>query len=116
MTPLAKDSTLSVANLAPFEIWEVMLDNSTIKFFKPLVVKPEILPPEDPGDKNYLTVDVPELNISVHADNREDLWEFVLSDIRFVWQHIVLCQDSTLSQAAIQIKKNCLAIAEVVDG
>ena len=102
--------------LAPFEVWEVMLDDSTIKFFKPLVVEPKLLPPEEPGDRTYLTIDIPALNISVHADNREDLWEFLLSDIRFVWEQIVQSSDDMLSQEAIQIKKNCLAVAEVVDG
>ena len=107
-----QESTL----LAPFEIWEVMLDNSTIKFFEPLVVKPEVLPPEEPGDRTYLTIDVPELNISVHADNREDLWEFLLSDIRFVWEHIVQSPDDALNPKAVQIKRNNLAIGEIVNG
>lgn len=104
------------AVLAPFEIWTVMLDDSTIKFFKPFIVQPEILPPEEPGDRTYLTIDVPELNISVHADNREDLWKFLLSDIRFVWKRIVLCADNTLSRAATKIKRNWLTVAEVIDG
>jgi len=30
--------------LAPFEIWEVLLDNSTIKFHKPLVLTPTWMP------------------------------------------------------------------------
>ncbi len=103
-------------DLAPFEIWEGMLDNSTIKFHKPLVLTPRILPPEEPGDKIYWVVEVPELNISVHADNMDDLWEFVRSDIRFIWRHIVLAPPSTLSRAATKIKTNWLEIAEVLNG
>jgi len=35
--------TIEPALLAPFEIWEVLLDDSTIKFNEPLIVKPAIL-------------------------------------------------------------------------
>ncbi len=109
-------TTNAAEPLAPFEILEVMLDNSTVRFFEPLVLTPKILPPEEPGDKTYWTVDMPELNISVHADNMDDLWEFVSSDIRFIWRHIVLAPPSTLSRAATKIKSNWLEIAEVLDG
>jgi len=38
--------------LAPVEIWEVLLDESTIKFHQPLVLTPTWLPddPEEPSD------------------------------------------------------------------
>jgi len=103
--------------LAPFEIWEVPLDDRrTIKFNEPLIVQPEILPPEEPGDRTYLIIDMPKLNISVHAEDRDDLWEVLFFDIQFIWEHIVLNSKDALSQKAMIIKKNWLAIAEVVDG
>ena len=106
-------------DLAPFEIWEVMLDNSTIKFHKPLVLTPTRMPhdPDEPGDVEYWDVIVPELNIDVFADNHDDLWEFVHSDIRFVWSHIVQVPDSQLDRESRAIKRRWLNIAEeVVDG
>jgi hypothetical protein len=101
--------------LAPVEIWEVMLDNSTIKFFEPLVVKPEILPPEEPGDKTYLTVDVSKLAISSFGVNMEELESAIRSDIRFAWRHFVMADDNQLTSDANVIKKNYLALAEAID-
>ena len=112
-TPI-KASKIGV--LAPIEIWEVMLDNRTIKFHQPLVIQPEILPPESEKDRIYFAVDIPDLNISVHADNREDLFEFVHSDIRFVWKRIVELPDAELDAQSLTIKSNYHAIAEAVDG
>ena len=105
--------------LAPFEILEVMLDNSTIKFFEPLVLVPTRMPhdPDEPGDVEYWDVIVPELNIDVFADNHDDLWEFVHSDIRFIWSHIVQAPDSRLDRESREIKRRWLNIAEeVLDG
>ena len=107
--------------LAPFEIWEVLLDNSTIKFHKPLVVKVVPLPddpeePSKPGENNYLMAERPDLNISTFADNREDLLEFVHSDIRFAWRHIVNADPDTLDMESKQIKANYLSLSEETDG
>ncbi|MCL2005099.1 MAG: hypothetical protein FWG73_02945 [Planctomycetaceae bacterium] len=102
--------------LAPFEIWEVRLDQSTIKFFEPLVVQPAILPPEEPGDNTYLIADVPELNISSHGLTRDELWECILGDIRFNWAAFVCENDGCLEPLAKSIKDSYLAVAEVVDG
>ena len=110
-------STISKLDiLAPFEIWEIPFGNRTIKFFEPLLLEPGILPPESPTDRTYLVVDVPELNISVHADNREDLLDFIHSEIRFIWRHIVLVSDNAQDHESNRIKRNFLAIAEVIDG
>jgi len=110
-------STISKLDvLAPFEIWEIPFGDRTIKFFEPLLLEPEILPPEGPTDRTYLVVDVPELNISVHADNREDLLDFIHSEIRFIWRHIVLVPDNAQDRESNRIKRNFLAIAEVIDG
>ena len=106
--------------LAPFEIWEVLLDDSTIKFHEPLVLEPVPLPddPEEPckpGENNYLLVECPELNISTAADNRDDLLEFVHSDIRFAWRRIVRADEKRLDPKSRIIKKCYLALAEEID-
>ena len=98
--------------LVPFEIWEVMLDNSTIKFFKPLIVQPEILPPKEPGDRTYWLVEVPELMISTCGEEYHTIRSGVLSDIRDAWQHIVSLPDDDLSQNGRKVKRNYLALAE----
>jgi hypothetical protein len=96
-----------------------MLENSTIKFYKPLFLQPQPLPddPEesDPQEKNdFLLVEYPDLNISTFADNREDLLEFVHSDIRFTWKHIVQVDSAKLDRSALQIKHRYLALAEEI--
>jgi len=104
--------------LAPFEIWEIPFGNRTIKFFEPLLLEPEYMPhdPDEPGDVEYLEVVCPKLNIDVYADNRKDLKEFLYSEIGFIWQHIVLANDSLLDAESRAIKRRYLEIAEEIDG
>jgi hypothetical protein len=107
MTP-----TVQTDILAPFEIWEVPLDdNSVIKFFSPLKLKPERLPDSD----SYGEIVYPELNIDVYGDSHDDLLEAVHSDIRFEWQRLVQKPDSELTTQAILVKQNYLNAAEEID-
>ena len=101
-------------SLAPFEIWEVMLDNTTIKFFEPLVVNPETLPPEAPGDRTYFTADVPELDISAIGISIEELMSCVRSDIRMIWKNCVRKDDARLTPHNRMFKQRWLSIAEVL--
>jgi hypothetical protein len=105
--------------LAPFEIWEVMLDNSTIKFFKPLILNPvRVSPdPDEPDNEEYWIVEVPELMISTFGHEYHSIWSGVLSDIRDAWKHIVSLPDDSLSPNGKKIKQRYLALAEeVLDG
>ncbi len=104
--------------LAPLEIWEVLLDNSSIKFHKPLVLVPQYIPhdPDEPSEKEYLEIVRPELNIDVYADNRDDLLEFVHSEIRFIWRHFVQADESKLNRDTKAIRQTYIGLAEVVDG
>jgi len=105
--------------LAPFEIWEVPLDDErTIKFHEPLILTPTRMPddPDEPGDVEYFDLICPKLGIDVFADNIDDLIDYVRSDIRFVWKHIVLKDDCDLDAKSRSIRQNHLAIAEVLDG
>jgi hypothetical protein len=112
MTAIIQDVNL----LAPFEIWEVPLDHSTIKFYKPLILVPTWMPhdPDEPGDIEYIEVVCPELGIDVFADNRDDLLELVHLDIGFVWKHFVLADDKNLIPKTRAIKNNYLKIAEII--
>jgi len=100
------------AELPPFEIWEVMLDNATIRFFKPFYVQPVILRPEEPRDPTYWTADVPELDISAVGVSLEELSSCIRSDIRMTWNEIVRRHDSELTPNTRIIKKRWLKIAE----
>ena len=104
------------ALLAPFEIWEVILDNSTIKFFEPLILTPTKMPhdPDEPGNVEYWEVEAPELMISTFGTDHEKIQNGILSDIRDAWKHIVTLSDSNLSPNGKKIKQNYLAIAEEV--
>ena len=104
--------------LAPFEIWEVPLGKKTIKFFEPLILTPSIMPhdEEEPGDVEYLDVINDELNIDVFAKSRDELLSLIHSEIYFVWEHIVLQEDNKLDSVSKTIKRNHLAIAELIDG
>ena len=110
--------TTETALLAPFEIWEVPYDNSTIKFYEPLVLTPTWVPddPDDPDENEYLQVIVPELAIDVCAETRDELLAWVHSEIFMNWKHFVSKDDSQLNSQTLDLKRKYLAVAEVVDG
>jgi len=109
--------TIEPAALAPFEIWEVPLDDSTIKFHEPLILTPAWMPsdPDEPDDNEYLQVVCPELEIDVCAESREDLLEWIRSDIFMNWKHFVSKEDSELNRQTLSLKRKYLSLAEVVD-
>jgi hypothetical protein len=109
------ETAFEIDQLAPFEIWEVMLDNSTIKFFKPFIVQPKILQSEEPDDPTYWTVNVPELGLSAFGTDHESLWDCVQSCIRMSWTEYVCEDDGKLAPLAKSYKDAYLAIAEEVD-
>ena len=108
----------SKTDFAHCEIWEVMLDNSTIKFHKPLVLVPTRMPhdPDEPGDVEYWEVIRDDLGIDVYAKTHDDLMEALHSNIRMNWKHYVLAPDDRISSGARAIKLALLDVAEVVDG
>lgn len=104
--------------LAPFEIWEVPLENgNTLKFHSPLVLKPFWLPddPEDPDENEYMAVHVPELFIDSYGETHEELLSAIHSDIRVTWKLIVSKNDERLGLKNMKIKANYLAISEELD-
>ena len=96
--------------LPPFEIWEVMLDNATIKFFKPFYVQPKIL---DAGTSaQCYCADCPKLDISAVGISLDELSSCIRSDIRMTWKRIVRKHDSELTPKDRIIKDRWLKIAE----
>ena len=104
--------------LAPFEIWEVPFGNKTIKFFEPLMLTPNVVPddPDEPGDVKYIQVIRPDLNVDCCAENRDELFSWIISEFCFVWEHIVLQEDNKLDTVSRNIKRKHLALAELIDG
>ncbi len=102
--------------LAPFEIWDVPLGNGKyIKFLEPLVLTPTWMPhdPDEPGDVEYLEVEVPELEISAWGKDRRELWRCIFGDIREAWECFVQAKSHT--PHGKQVQANYLAIAEEMD-
>ena len=110
--------TTETALLAPFEIWEVMLDNSSIKFHEPLILTPSWVPddPDEPDENEYLQIIYPKLNIDVCAETRDELLDWVRSEIFMNWKNFVSKEDSQLIPSTLALKRRYLAVAEVVDG
>lgn len=109
----------SVVSLVPLEVWEVTLDNQTIKFSdRPLVLSPTWMPndPDEEDENEYMEVEVPELAISSYGIDIEQLRSAIHSDIRFAWKHYVLADDSQLTPDALEVKNNYLKISGLVDG
>jgi hypothetical protein len=104
--------------LAPFEIWEVLYGDKTIKFYEPLMLTPNIMPddPDEPSNEVYLQVVNPELSIHVNAEDRDELLSWVHSEIRMNWKHFVSEEDRNLSANTLALKRKYLTIAELVDG
>jgi hypothetical protein len=105
--------------LAPFEIWQVMLDDKTaIKFHEPLMLTPTRMPndPDEWDDNEYLQIICPELEIDVCAESRDELLEWIRSDVRMNWKHFVSKDDSELNPQTLSIKRKYLSMAEVIDG
>jgi hypothetical protein len=111
--------------LAPIEIWEVPLDEkSVIKFSPALILQPvpildtlteEDLCDEEIEESGYVVINRPDLNIAIHDNTAEGLRSAVEWDIHFVWTNFVQRDDSALDKELQQVKRNYLAIAEVVD-
>ena len=104
--------------LAPFEIWEVLYGDKTIKFYEPLMLTPRIMPddPDETSDEVYLQVIDPELAIHVNAEDRDELLSWIHSEIRMNWKHYVSEEDRKLGAETLALKRKYLTIAELVDG
>jgi hypothetical protein len=113
---------LDVDVLAPVEIWEVMLDHSTIKFHQPLVLTPTRMlrdsdEPDEVEEVEYMEVEMPKLGISAFGEDRRELLSVIRGDIRMAWKYIVCVEDEKLSTSNLAVKRNYLAIAEeIIDG
>lgn len=105
--------TQNDAQLVPFEIWEVPLDNATIKFRKPLVLTPQILDRGTPGE--CLFAENTDLDLSAVGVDREELLSCLRSDIRMTWKRIAQKHDNELIPEDRELKHRLLEAAEEVN-
>ena len=116
MAELAGASTLpAVDDQTPLEIWEVMLDDSTIKFFKPLFILPTVL---DAGtEEECYFAECSEIGVSAVGVDLNELISCLHSDIRIMWKQVVQKPDSKLLPEDRTIKRRFLELAwETNDG
>jgi hypothetical protein len=107
---LAESSTLSAAdNHTPLEIWEVSLDDSTIKFFKPFFILPTVLDEGTSGECYF--VECPEVGISAVGVDFDELRRCLHSDIRIMWKRVVRKPDNELLPEDRTIKRRFLELA-----
>lgn len=100
-------------DISEFILKSVPLDESALLVFK----KPITLIPEQTESMQYLTVRHPFLGIDVMAQTRDELWEWVLDDLRDLWETCVKVDDDQLGDEFVQIKKNLMkSIDEVPYG
>ncbi|MGL6226904.1 MAG: hypothetical protein ACRC10_09820 [Thermoguttaceae bacterium] len=99
--------------LAPVEIWEVMLDDATIKFFEPLVLQPVILDRGTPGECCF--AENSSLDISAVGVDEEELASCLRSDIRMTWKRVMRQPDAALSSFDRTIKARFLERAEEIE-
>ena len=105
-----KNSVQSAAECV--EIWEVMLDNATIKFNERLSIPIETL---DKGtDEECLFAECPEFGISAVGVDFEELRSCLHSDIRMAWKRIFKRPDSELTPKDKGIKQRFLKLAEEI--
>ena len=113
MSYATESYTTESTALAPFEIWEVMLDDSTIKFNEPLAIKPRILDQGTSGECFY--AEYPELDVSAVGVDLDELLSCLRSDIRMNWKRIVQKRTNELSVHEQRVKQRWLEIAEEIN-
>ena len=76
-----------------------------------IVVDPpvEITPALDPDTLQWFAASVPELNIEASGRTREELFDDVIEQLRFLWQEYACDGDEKLSEDAIELKRRLLA-------
>ena len=112
MATSAKVTSSTVNNQTSLEIWEVILNNSSIKFFKPLLVVPTLLDQGTPGECYF--AECPEIGLSAVGVDLEELSSCLRSDIRMTWKRIVQTHDNELSSHDRNIKRRFLELAEEI--
>jgi hypothetical protein len=114
MAKLAGISTSSVTeSQTPLEIWEVLLDSSTIKFNVPLLISPTIL---DKGtSEECYFAELPEIGISAVGVDIDELRSCLHSDIRMTWKRVFRKPISKLTPKDAAIRQRLLELTEEIN-
>ena len=87
-------------DLSPFEISIIGSGAQRLRVSPPLHVKPAL----DEETGQYFVFHDPELDLHVVASTRSALYEEIMRDLLFFWTQYVEAPESTLSQAALELR------------
>jgi hypothetical protein len=90
-------------DLSPIEISVVDLGDAELRFAETLTLIPEA----DEEERLY-TVSNQDFNLEVFAYTRQELVEYINSDIAFLWKEYALAPDKRLSSSARELKRRLL--------
>ena len=110
MAKLVRNSAQSVAVCV--EIWEVILDDVSIKFNERISIPITVL---DKGtEEECLFAEYPEIGVSAVGIDFEELRSCLHSDIRLMWKRVFQRPDGELSLKDKAIKQRFLELAEEI--
>ena len=113
MSYATKNCIADAVQLVPFEIWSVMLDDKTIRFFEPLIIKPRILDRGTPAE--CFCAECAELDLFAVGVDLDELLSCLRSDIRMTWKRVVQKHTNALTADERRVKQRWLNIAEVIN-
>lgn len=100
---VSSDNAAVSLDLSPFELQEVDLENSRLRFREPLVLKPFL-----DGSSQLLVIENEDWELSVFAPTREQLWEELREQIAMLWREYAQEDDDVLSPPALTFKRYLL--------
>lgn len=100
---------LDVRRLEPVNLSTAMLERleasgQVFAFDPPLEITPEL----DPATEQWFTASVPVLNIEASGKTRDDLFEDIADQVRFVWKKYAMARDEDLADDAVLLKRRVL--------
>jgi hypothetical protein len=107
--PDVKD--VRILNLSDFVVKSFECDGKKIRFKKPLVLTPHLIP--EPDEAGYfITMEAPEIGIDVIGQTRAELWDELLTDLEHKYEYFAQLPDKKLCEQRIKHKHNLLANIE----
>lgn len=91
-------------DLAPLQFTDIQYRDIHLKFLIPLVIEPQLS-----DDKNYITLQDPNLGIDIFAGIVSDLVDELAEALAMSWKNYALAEDAQLSPKALALKQRLLA-------
>ena len=106
---LSSGNLITSLDLSPFELQEVDLENSRLRFRQPLVLVPLL---DESGQ--MLVIENADWELCVFAPTREQLWEELREQIAMLWREYAQEEDDVLSPPALDFKQHLLRHIEEI--